>query len=218
MNDWVITTAGKVVRRDKAKPSDTVLPTVLAGLPDGIGMEDVANSFPTKEDAYYCRDTIVEHCPSAYLSQVAPKQPQERKTGRTESYSQEEFCRITRRKLIENYDVFWANFQQLKPRDACDVYMKMARYGFSTAPQAKLSDDEAEQRKQALKREQTAAAIADGLPDEDFDSDDLDVDAVDTDVPNIDNLRPKSISDTIYMDADTYKSIDTDTDTDANYS
>jgi len=176
MNDWVITTAGKVVRRDKAKPTDTIPSMVLEGLPEGIGMEDIANSFPTKEDAYYCRDTIVEHCPAAYLSQATPKQTQERKSGRNEPYSQEEFSRITRRKLIENYDVFWANFQQLKPRDACDVYMKMARYGFSTAPQAKLPDDEAEQRRQALKREQTAAAIADGLPDEEeFDTDTDDV-------------------------------------------
>lgn len=192
MNDWVITTAGKIVRRDKAKPTDTIPSMVLEGLPEGIGMENVANSFPTKEDAYYCRDTIVEHCPAAYLSQAAPKQTQERKSGQNEPYSQEEFCRITRRKLIENYDVFWANFQQLKPRDACDVYMKMARYGFSTAPQAKLPDDEAEQRRQALKREQTAAAIADGLPEEEFDADADDIDFLSDSGDNIECL-PESI-------------------------
>lgn len=179
MNDWVITTAGKVVRRDKAKPTDTIPSMVLEGLPEGIGIEDVANSFPTKEDAYYCRDTIVEHCPSAYLPEALPKQTDssvQRASSKPKSYSQEEFSRITRCKLIENYDVFWANFKQLKPRDACDVYLKMARYGFSTAPQAKLPDDEAEQRRQALKREQTAAAIADGLPDEEeFDADTDDV-------------------------------------------
>lgn len=198
MHDWVITTAGKVVRRDKAKPSDTILPMVLDGLPADIGMENTENSFPTKEDAYYCRDSIVEYCPAAYLSEALPKQEasgKEKQPRKADAYSQEEFSRITRRKLIENYDVFWANFKQLKPRDACDVYMRMARYGFSTAPQAKPIDEEAEQRRQALKREQTAATIADGLPDTDYDpDDDDDVPLPSNDYPLSSNANPQENS------------------------
>ncbi len=186
---WVITDAGKVVRRDKTKPADVVSETLHYRISDDTGADDIiTNAFPTREDAYLCRDTIIDYYPAAFLSaaQHADAEPQPQPDHDTpmskEQYSQEEFSRLTRRKLIENYDVFWDNFRKLKPKDACDVYMKMARYGFAVAPNLKPIDDEAKQRLEAYKREQTAAAIADGLPPsadgasvspmpEDFDSD-----------------------------------------------
>lgn len=185
MNDWIITSLGKIVRRDKAKPTDCIPLNVLDSISVKVDdLENIPNSFLTKEEARLCRDNIIEHCPAAFLEGNLPKsitQPKNTVSSNPEKYSQEEFNRITRQKLIENYDVFWANFQKLKPRDACDVYMKMARYGFSVAPAVKPLDEEAEQRKQAIKQQQTADTIAEGLPDIDFDcDDDTNIDAVNT--------------------------------------
>ncbi len=171
MNYWVITNAGKVVRSDKTKPADAVSDTLPYKVSDDTGADDgITNAFPTREDAYFCRDRIIDYNPTAFLTPATsssdePQQPSDRNsTMSKQNYSQEEFSRLTRRKLIENYDVFWDNFKKLKPKDACDVYMKMARYGFAVAPNLKPIDDEAKQRLEAYRREQTAATIADGLP------------------------------------------------------
>ena len=171
MNYWVITNAGKVVRSDKTKPVDAVSDTLPYKVSDDTGADDgITNAFPTREDAYFCRDRIIDYNPTAFLataksSSDEPQPPSDHNnTMSKQDYSQEEFSRLTRRKLIENYDVFWDNFKKLKPKDACDVYMKMARYGFAVAPNLKPIDDEAKQRLEAYRREQTAATIADGLP------------------------------------------------------
>lgn len=171
MNYWVITNAGKVVRSDKTKPADAVSDTLPYKVSDDTGADDgITNAFPTREDAYFCRDRIIDYNPTAFLtpakfSSDEPQPPSDHNsTMSKQNYSQEEFSRLTRRKLIENYDVFWDNFKKLKPKDACDVYMKMARYGFAVAPNLKPIDDEAKQRLEAYRREQTAATIADGLP------------------------------------------------------
>lgn len=171
MNYWVITNAGKVVRSDKTKPADAVSDTLPYKVSDDTGADDgITNAFPTREDAYFCRDHIIDYNPTAFLataksSSDEPQPPSDHNnTMSKQNYSQEEFSRLTRRKLIENYDVFWDNFKKLKPKDACDVYMKMARYGFAVAPNLKPIDDEAKQRLEAYRREQTAATIADGLP------------------------------------------------------
>lgn len=168
---WVITDAGKVVRSDKTKPADAVSGTLPYKVSDDTGADGgITNAFPTREDAYLCRDRIIDYYPAAFLPPATPSaaEPQppsnHDKPMSKENYSQEEFSRLTRRKLIENYDVFWDNFKKLKPKDACDVYMKMARYGFAVAPNLKPIDDEAKQRLEAYRREQTAATIADGLP------------------------------------------------------
>ena len=168
---WLITDAGKVVRSDKTKPADVVSETLPYRVSDDTGADiGITNAFPTKEDAYLCRDRIIDYCPTAFLLPATPSadEPQppsdHDKPMSKQNYSQEEFSRLTRRKLIENYDVFWDNFKKLKPKDACDVYMKMARYGFAVAPNLKPIDDEAKQRLEAYRREQTAATIADGLP------------------------------------------------------
>ncbi len=171
MNYWVITNAGRVVRSDKTKPADAVSETLPYKVSDDTAADiGITNAFPTREDAYLCRDCIIDYYPTAFLSSATPSsaEPQppsdHNKPMSKQNYSQEEFSRLTRRKLIENYDVFWDNFKKLKPKDACDVYMKMARYGFAVAPNLKPIDDEAKQRLEAYRREQTAATIADGLP------------------------------------------------------
>lgn len=180
MQDWVITSTGKIVRRDKAKPTDIIPLHVLDSVPSEINeFENILNSFPTKESAYLCRDNIIELCPIAFLEGNLPKsvthpKSEQKVAIKPEKYSQEEFNKITRQKLIENYDVFWTNFRNLRPKDACEIYLKMARYGFSTAPQAKPVDEEVEQRKQEFKRQQTAATIADGLLDTNYDPDEDD--------------------------------------------
>ena len=171
MNYWVITNAGRVVRSDKTKPADAVSETLPYKVSDDTAADiGITNAFPTREDAYLCRDCIIDYYPTAFLSSATPSsaEPQppsdHNKPMSKQNYSQEEFSRLTRRKLIENYDVFWDNFKKLKPKAACDVYMKMARYGFAVAPNLKPIDDEAKQRLEAYRREQTAATIADGLP------------------------------------------------------
>lgn len=202
MNYWVITNAGKVVRSDKTKPADAVSDTLPYKVPDDTGEDDgITNAFSTREDAYFCRDRIIDYNPTAFLataksSSDEPQPPSDHNnTMSKQNYSQEEFSRLTRRKLIENYDVFWDNFKKLKPKDACDVYMKMARYGFAVAPNLKPIDDEAKQRLEAYRREQTAATIADGLPQPDIATDSaletaFPMDDSSTEIPSSEDFDP----------------------------
>lgn len=66
--------------------------------------------------------------------------------------------------LIKNADVFWQNMSQLKPKDFCDVYLKMLPYGFSKVPEEKpITEDE---RGRLILEEKTrrATIISGGLP------------------------------------------------------
>lgn len=163
---WAITTKGKVIRRDKAKPGDAF---VLA-FAFSDGHEPVVNKFDTKEDAYAARDAIVDDYPAAFLD-YEPKEEtvsttQETTTmPRKQTYSQEDFREMARDAVIKRIDAFWENWEKLKPADKCDYYYKMLSFAYSKAPSEKSVDSlTAEQRKAEAKRQAAAERISQGLP------------------------------------------------------
>lgn len=159
--DWVITSLGKIVRRDKAKPTD-IVPEVAftGGTPESI----IYNAFVDKESAYAARDAIIDANPSAFL----PEQETKKKPGpmpRKNIVSQDDFRDLMRQELMERRELFWSNWAKLSARDKCDYYYKMISFAYSKAPTAKPLDDNAEQQKAERKRLEAAAAIAQGLPE-----------------------------------------------------
>lgn len=47
-----------------------------------------------------------------------------------------------KQQLVNNADKFWANMNELKPKDYCEIYLKMMPYGFARAPEVGLTDSE----------------------------------------------------------------------------
>lgn len=156
MRDWVITTTGKVVRRDKVKDSDTIEENVH-------GHE---NSFPDKEAAYIVRDAIIDEFPAAFLQSEAPTTVT--KMPRKKTVSQDEFREQMRTELSARMNMFWADWAKLKPKERCMLFYKMMPFGYSQAPTEKPLDADAKQKQLDSKRAQAAERIADGIVDENF--------------------------------------------------
>ena len=159
--DWVITSAGKVVRRDKAKKGDNV-PVVLTM----IGTETWQgpyNTFASKEDAYTARDYIVEKVPNAFLVDGKPrKKPGPRPKAR--AVEQDEFRELLRSQLMERLDDFWENWEKLRPEDKCSTYKGLLLFAYSKAPNERVLDPiAAKSKKDESKRAAAAEAIANGL-------------------------------------------------------
>lgn len=151
--DWVITTKGKVVRRDKAKKTDVI--------EDKVGEYD--NCFPDKESAYFTRDEIVDQNPSAFLDdEPIPEMPVDIPHGKL--VTQDEFQEMMRKEVMKRINIFWRKWALLPPLDQCNLFYKMFAYAFSKAPTAKATDADADKRKADSKRKEAAERIAQGLP------------------------------------------------------
>lgn len=74
-----------------------------------------------------------------------------------------------KRQLIDHSKDFWANMSLLKPKDYCDVFLKMMPYGFAKVPDERPMDDET--RAKLLYEETTrkATLISGGIPTVDAD-------------------------------------------------
>ncbi len=156
--DWVITSAGKVVRRDKAKSGDSV-PNILTMI-GSESWEGPYNSFASKEDAYTFRDYIVEKVPNAFLVYEKPrKKPGPRPKAR--AVEQDEFRELLRSQLMERLDDFWANWEKLRPEDKCSTFKGLLLFAYSKAPNEKPADPAVASDK---KKEADADRIREGLP------------------------------------------------------
>lgn len=67
--------------------------------------------------------------------------------------------------LLEHADEFWKNLALCKPKDFCDVYLKMMPYGFAKVPDEKPLDDEGKQRLILEETTRKATLISGGLPE-----------------------------------------------------
>lgn len=78
------------------------------------------------------------------------------------------------RKLIENADKFWENLAELKPKDFCEVYLKMMSYGFAKVPEERPIGEEERARIVLEQTTRKATIIGGGLPqtEEDYGTDD----------------------------------------------
>lgn len=159
--DWVVTTKGKVVRRDKAKPED-VFEDQLTWMEDVIPM-GIPNSFLEKDFAYMARDKIIEKCPNAFLQVEEPKKkPGPKPKGKV--VEQDEFRDLMRANLMERMDEFWMEWKKLRPDDKCSIYSKLLLFAYSKAPNEKVVDPaDAIKRKADAKRQAAADKIAQGL-------------------------------------------------------
>ena len=160
--DWVITSAGKVVRRDKAKSGDKV-PSTLAMLGNDT-WQGPYNSFASKEDAYIARDYVVEKIPNAFLVEAkSHKKPGPKSKAR--AIEQDEFRELLRSQLMERLDDFWEDWSKLRPEDKCSIYKGLLLFAYSKAPNEKVLDPRASKsRKDESKRAAAAEAIQQGLP------------------------------------------------------
>ncbi len=160
--DWVITSLGKVVRRDKVKPKD-IVPDEIKWHEEDIPMS-VPNSFGTKEIAYNVRDNVIDFCPNAFLAtEETPKKPGPKPKGKV--VEQDEFRELIRQQLMDRMDKFWANWETLKAVDKCAYYTKLLLFAYSKAPNERVLDPlTAKNRKDESKRAAAAEAIHNGLP------------------------------------------------------
>lgn len=156
--DWVITSAGKVVRRDKAKSGDEV-PDILTMLGSET-WQGPYNLFASKEDAYIVRDYIVEKIPNAFLvNEKQRKKPGPKPKAR--AIEQDEFRILLRAQLMERLDAFWENWEKLRPEDKCSTYKGLLLFAYSKAPNEKQADPAVASDK---KKEADADRIREGLP------------------------------------------------------
>ena len=128
-----------------------------------------ANSFEDKERAFYFRDELREHYPRIFLNekQTEPKVAKSKKAEKITQAQKDDFRSYLQRQLIDNADMFWHNLSMLKPKDACDIYLKMMQYGFSRAPEERPLDAEGQARLVLEETQRKATIIAGGIPIED---------------------------------------------------
>jgi hypothetical protein len=67
--------------------------------------------------------------------------------------------------LLEHSEEFWKNLKACKPKDFCDVYLKMMPYGFAKVPDEKPLDEEGKQRLILEETTRKATLISGGLPE-----------------------------------------------------
>ena len=66
--------------------------------------------------------------------------------------------------LIDNTELFFENMAQLKPKDMCDVYLKMLPYAISKVPEMRELDDPTKQKLLLEETTRKATLIAGGAP------------------------------------------------------
>lgn len=67
--------------------------------------------------------------------------------------------------LLEHAEEFWKNLRLCKPKDFCDVYLKMMPYGFAKVPDEKPLDEEGKQKLILEETTRKATLISGGLPE-----------------------------------------------------
>lgn len=67
--------------------------------------------------------------------------------------------------LLEHADEFWQKLKLCKPKDYCDVYLKMMPYGFAKVPDEKPLDEEGKQKLILEETTRKATIISGGLPE-----------------------------------------------------
>lgn len=68
------------------------------------------------------------------------------------------------RQLIENAPNFWEKLSVLKPKDFCEVYLKMMAYGFAKVPEERPIGEDERQRLILEETTRKATIIGGGLP------------------------------------------------------
>lgn len=68
--------------------------------------------------------------------------------------------------LLEHAEDFWRNLKLCKPKDFCDVYLKMMPYGFSKVPDEKPLDEEGQHKLLLEETTRKATLISSGLPEQ----------------------------------------------------
>jgi hypothetical protein len=79
--------------------------------------------------------------------------------------AQDKFRDRIRLELLEHAEDFWKNLNACKPKDFCDVYLKMMPYGFAKVPDEKPLDEEGKQRLILEETTRKATLISGGLPE-----------------------------------------------------
>lgn len=169
-NDWVITITGQIRRRDRLKPNDKVEDFIYKCMDNDRDKDQMLkNSFETKEDAYFTRDEIIDYNPTAFLPEQKPSQ---QPNGKKKDVSIDEFRSLTKQQVIQHLDIFWNDWLKLRPKDKCDVFIKVLSFAFPHAPAEKAPDEDEKQRVIDNKNAITTKLIESGL--DDFDDDDTD--------------------------------------------
>ena len=73
--------------------------------------------------------------------------------------------------LLKHYEQdFWDSWNQLKPKDKCDIYIRMLPYAYARVPEEKPLDEAGKQRMILEETTRKATIIGQGLPPaDDFD-------------------------------------------------
>lgn len=79
--------------------------------------------------------------------------------------SADKFRERIQQELLAHADQFWDNLALCKPKDFCDVFLKMMPYGFAKVPDEKPLDDEGKQRLILEETTRKATLISSGLPE-----------------------------------------------------
>lgn len=130
---WFISDRGKVLSYDRR---GDIVP--LDCSPYGF-----ENLFDDKERCYYFRDKLEEEHPNVF--RVLPLVSSGDRSGkykRVTEKGERKFRDDIKLSLMEKIGEFWADWSQLKPRDKCDIFLKMMRYGFPMVPDEAPLDEE----------------------------------------------------------------------------
>jgi len=71
------------------------------------------------------------------------------------------------KQLIENAPKFWDDWAELKPKDRCELYLKMMPYGFAKVPDERPIGEDERQRLILEETTRKATIIGGGLPSPD---------------------------------------------------
>lgn len=67
-------------------------------------------------------------------------------------------------KIIDNLDAFWDDVMALKPKDRCDVMLKMMAFGFAKPPEEKPLGEDERGRIILEETKRKATLISGGIP------------------------------------------------------
>ncbi len=77
----------------------------------------------------------------------------------------EKFRDKIRLQLLDHEKEFWQRLGQLKPKDFCDIYIKMLPYGFAKVPEEHPLDEDSRNKLILEETTRKATIIGGGLPE-----------------------------------------------------